>query len=222
VDLGELAKRWSTGDDGLRVVPVPLAPEIRLHVATDAIVFWARMEAEAGTRLDAPYWASAWLGGQALSRFVLDHPEMVAGRSVLDLASGSGVAAIAAHMAGAAKVSANDIDPYAAAAIELNARTNAVDIAVSCTTMLEVDLEVDVVLLGDGFYGSQLADMALTVLDRAYARGARVLIGDPGRPDLPLHRLETLATYATAEAAAVSDSELEWVHVLQLSPATRT
>jgi predicted nicotinamide N-methyase len=220
VDLGELARRWSTGDDGLRVVPVPLAPEIRLHLATDAVVFWARMEAEAGTRLAAPYWASAWLGGQAVARFVLDHPEVVAGRSVLDLAAGSGVAAIAAGLAGAARVTANDIDPYAAAAIDLNAKTNCVDIEVSCATMLDADVDVDVVLVGDAFYGGQLADMALTVLERATARGARVLIGDPGRAHLPLGRLETLATYAAAEAASASDAELEWVHVLQLSPAT--
>ena len=97
-------------------------PEIRLHLAADAIVLWARMEAEARITLPASFWASAWLGGQALARFMLDHPEMVAERRVLDLAAGSGLVGIAASLAGAAAVTANDIDPYAAAAIEMNAK----------------------------------------------------------------------------------------------------
>src|SRR5687767_3221149 len=99
------------GLDGLRVVRVPLVPEVRLHLAEDAIVWWAKMEAKAGAVLAPPFWASAWLGGQAVARYVLDHPEVALGRRVLDLAAGSGVAAIAAKLAGAAAVTANDIDP---------------------------------------------------------------------------------------------------------------
>jgi predicted nicotinamide N-methyase len=216
-DLDELATRWSAGPDGLRLVPVPLAPEIRLHLAADAIVLWARMEAEAGTALTAPFWASAWLGGQALARFVLDHPEVVAGRRVLDLAAGSGVAGIAASLSGAAAVTANDIDPYAVAAIEANAKVNSVEIAVSRATMLDEDVDVDVVLVGDVFYGKSMAETALSVLERASALGARVLVGDPGRPDLPRGRLEILATYWAAHAAAAADAEVQWVHVLQLT-----
>jgi predicted nicotinamide N-methyase len=175
------------------------------------------MEAEAGIALVAPFWASAWLGGQALTRFILDHPELVAGRRVLDLAAGSGVAGIAARMAGAAAVTANDIDPYAIAAIELNAKANAVDIAVSCATMLNEDIDVDVVLVGDVFYSKSMAETALPVLERASARGARVLVGDPGRVELPRERLEILATYSAPHFAAVTDAEVEWVYVLQLT-----
>jgi predicted nicotinamide N-methyase len=217
VEFGELATRWSAGPDGLHLVPVPLAPEIRLHLATDAIVLWARMEAEAEIALAAPFWASAWLGGQALARFVLDHPDVVAGRRVLDVAAGCGVVGIAAGLAGAAVVTANDIDPYAVAAIELNARVNDVEIAVHCGTMVDENVDVDIVLVGDAFYSKTMAETALPVLERALAHGARVLVGDPGRADLPRDRLETLATYSTAHAAAAADAEMEWVHVLELT-----
>jgi predicted nicotinamide N-methyase len=216
VDLGELAARWSTGPDGLCVVPVPLAPEIKLHIATDPIVLWARMEAEAGTKLSAPFWASAWLGGQALARFILDHPDVVAGRRVIDLAAGSGMVAIAAGLAGAAAVTANDIDPYAVAAIEANARVNAVDVAVNRAAMQDEDIDADVVLAGDVFYSESMAGTALRVLHRAAGRGARVLVGDPGRADLP-RGLEIVATYRAGHAAVVTDAEVKWVHVLRLT-----
>jgi len=195
---------------------VPLAPEIRLHLATDAIVLWARMEAEAGSAMAAPYWASAWPGGQALARFVLDRPELVAGRRVMDLAAGSGVAGIAASLAGASSVSASDIDPYAVAAIGENARANGVAVAATCASMLDVDIDADVVLVGDAFYSPPMAETAMTVLERATARGARVLVGDPGRADLPRDRLDVLATYWAPYAAAIGDAELDWLHVLQL------
>jgi predicted nicotinamide N-methyase len=201
----------------LHLVAVPLAPEIRLHLATDATVFWARMQAEARIAVAAPFWASAWLGGQALARFILDHPDVVAGRSVLDLAAGSGIVGVAASLAGAARVTANDIDPLAAAAVEMNARANAVDIEVSCTTMVAEDLSVDVVLVGDAFYSRSMAETVLPVLESARARGARVLVGDPGRADLPRGRLQTLATYWAADAAAATDAEVKWVHVLELN-----
>jgi predicted nicotinamide N-methyase len=212
----ELATRWSAGPDGLRLVPVPLAPEIRLHLATDAIVLWARMEAEAGIALTPPFWASAWLGGQALARFVLDHPDVVAERRVLDLAAGSGIAGIAASVAGAAVVMANDIDPYAVAAIEKNAKANGVEITANCAPMVDEDFDVDLVLVGDVFYSKSMAETVLPILEAATARGIQVLIGDPGRADLPRSRLEVLATYSAAPAAALADAEVKWVHVLQL------
>jgi predicted nicotinamide N-methyase len=215
-DPGAPATRWLAGQDGLHLVAVPLAPEIRLHLATDATVFWARMQAEARVAVAVPFWASAWLGGQALARFILDHPDVVAGRRVLDLAAGSGMVGVAASLAGAARVTANDIDPLAAAAVEMNARANAVDIEVSCTTMVDEDLSVDVVLAGDVFYSQSMAQTALPVLERAFACGARVLVGDPGRADLPRGRLQTLATYSAADAAAATDAEVKWVHVLEL------
>lgn len=216
-DLGDLARYWPDGPDGLRLVRVPLAPEIRLHLAVDPIVLWARMEAEARKALPAPFWATAWLGGQALARFVLDHPDVVAGRRVLDLAAGSGVAGIAAGLAGAAAVTAIDIDPYAVAAITANATVNSVEIDVSCTSMLGHDLDADVVLVGDAFYSTAMVETVLPVLKRASARGARVLVGDPGRADLPRGELETVVSYWAAPAAAVADAEVEWVHVLQLA-----
>jgi predicted nicotinamide N-methyase len=219
VALGEPAA--VSGDaalDGLRLVRVPLVPEIRLHLAEDAIVLWARMEAEAGKTLAAPFWASAWLGGQALARYVLDHPDLVAGRRVLDLAAGSGLIGIAACLAGAAAVTANDIDPYAIAAIGMNARANAVELAVSGQNLLasEDDVDVDVVLAGDVFYSTSMAEAVMSVLNRALTRSAQVLVGDPGRADLPDARLRIVASYSAANAASFADAEIETVHVLRL------
>jgi len=220
VELAQLAPASGpAGLDGLREVPVHLVPEIRLHLADDALVLWARMEAEVGTTLAAPFWASAWLGGQALARFVLDYPETVAGRRVLDLAAGSGLVAIAASLAGAASVTANDIDPYANAAIELNARANAVQITVTGHNMLDGDDTdgADVVLAGDIFYSGPMAQAFLPFLERASARGVAVLVGDPGRVDLPGGRMRIVATYPAANAGALADAEIEQVHVLRLT-----
>jgi predicted nicotinamide N-methyase len=204
------------GLDVLCLVPVPLVPEIRLFLAEDAIILWARMEAEAGTTLSPPFWASAWLGGQALARFVLDHPGVVKGRRVLDLAAGSGLVGIAASMAGAATVTANDIDQYAMAAVELNARINSVDIAVTGEDLLDGDGgDVDVVLAGDVLYSRPMAQAVLGFVGRASARGAEVLIADPGRADLPGDQLEVIATYSTDGAAELADSEIENVYVLR-------
>ena len=217
VGIADPPTRWPAGLDGLRLVRVPLAPEIQLHLATDPIVLWARMESEAGQALAAPFWASAWLGGQALARYILDHPGVVAGRRVLDVAAGSGLVGIAASMAGAAAVTANDIDPYAIAAIEVNAAANAVEVAVSCETMLDEDVNVDVVLAGDVLYSESMAETVMPFLERASALGVQVLVGDPGRAHMPLGRLEIVATYRAAHAAALADAEVERVHVLRLS-----
>jgi predicted nicotinamide N-methyase len=203
------------GLDGLRLVSVPLAPEIRLHLAVDALVLWARMEAEAGRALTAPFWASAWLGGQALARFVLDHPELVAGRRVLDLASGSGIVGIAASMAGAAHVTANDVDPLAIAAIQLNAGANKVEISVNAENLLDGDGgDADVVLAGDVLYSRSMATAVLPFLERATAR-ARVLIGDPGRASLPTDRLAVVETYCATNVGTHADAEIDHVHVLR-------
>jgi predicted nicotinamide N-methyase len=204
--------------DGLQEVRVSLVPEIRLHLAQDAVVWWARMEAEAGRRLATPFWASAWIGGQAVARFVLDHPHLVAGRRVLDLACGSGLAGIAACLAGAAAVTANDIDPCAIAAVERNARTNAVEITVSGENLLDGDGDgdgADLILAGDVFYNRTMYETVTPFLTRASARGTRVLVGDPGRVDLPRDWLEIVATYPTARAATFADAEIKWVHVLR-------
>ncbi len=142
------------GLDRLRLVEAPLVPEVRLHLAEDAIVWWARMEAQIGGVLTAPFWATAWPGGQAVARYLLDHPVTVAGRRVLDVASGSGLIAIAAGLAGAAAVTANDIDPYALAAITLNARANGVTVSTRPGDLLDGDGgDAEVILAGDVFRG---------------------------------------------------------------------
>ena len=216
---GETAADDTAGVDQLRIVQLPLVPEVQLYLAEDAIVWWARMEAHVGTKLPAPFWASAWLGGQALARYVLDHPDVVAGRRVLDVASGSGLVAIAASLAGAAEVLANDIDPYAVTAIAMNAAANNVTISSFCGDLLDGDGgDAEVVLAGDVFYDTPMAAAVAGFLRRAVARGATVLVGDPGRDDLPGDAMEIVATYATATAAIFADSEIEYMHVLKPRP----
>jgi predicted nicotinamide N-methyase len=206
--------------DGLRLVAVPFVPEVRLHLAGDAILLGARLEAKAGRRLAPPFWADAWVGGRAVARYVLDHPDLVAGRRVLDVASGSGLVAIAAAMAGAAAVTANDIDPYALDAIALNASANgvAVDLrAGDVLGMIDLAAEHDVVLAGDVFYSAETAPRMLTFLRRAESSGARVLIGDPGRAHLPRHRFETVAEYPVSNSSPPQDALVTHVQVLRLT-----
>ncbi|MEU8185170.1 50S ribosomal protein L11 methyltransferase [Micromonospora sp. NPDC049044] len=206
------------GLDRLRLVRTPFVPEVRLYLAEDAIVWWARMEAVAGHALPAPYWASAWAGGQALARHLLDHPELVAGRRVLDLAAGSGLVAIAAALAGAAEVVANDIDPYAVAAVTLNARANRVAVDVTGDDLLDnPDVDADLVVAGDVFYDRAMAEKMLPFLQRAAANGAEVLVGDPGRGHLPADRLTVLADYPVPTTEPSVDSSLRRVQVLRPS-----
>jgi predicted nicotinamide N-methyase len=202
------------GLDRLRLAEVPFVPEVRLHIAEDATVWWARMQARSQARLPAPFWASAWAGGRAVARYVLDNPHTVAGRRVLDVASGSGLVAIAAGKAGAATVTANDIDPYAVAAITLNAKANAVPITVSHADLLDGDAhDADVVLAGDVFYTEPMAHRMLAFLQRAAARGAQVLAGDPGRGYLPADRLQILASYRVPPGDAYDDAQLTSMNV---------
>jgi predicted nicotinamide N-methyase len=185
---------------GTRLRPVPLVPEIRLHQAGDPISLWQRTELAAGrTALDPPFWAFAWAGGQALARYLLDHPEAVRGRHAIDVASGSGLVAIAAAKAGAAAVTAYDIDPLAAAAIRVNADANGVTVLAVCADVLDQDDPPDpgpdLVLAADAFYERELAGKVLRFLERGHARGAAVLAGDFGRAYLPRDRLRPLASY---------------------------
>ncbi|WP_249714573.1 class I SAM-dependent methyltransferase [Rhizomonospora bruguierae] len=199
--------------DGLRLVRLPFVPEIRLHLADDAILLRARMEAQAGWSV-TPFWATAWAGGQALARYILDHPRVTAGRRVLDVASGSGLVAIAAAKAGAAEVTANDIDPYAEAAAAMNATANAVTIAVNGDDVLDGDGgDADVILAGDAFYDSELAARMLAFLRRAADRGAAVLVGDPDRGHLPPD-WPKITSYRVRGLGAAEDAELTEVSVL--------
>ena len=206
----------SSGMDQLRLIPPPLVPEAKLLLAEDAILLWARLEAEAGHALPPPFWASAWAGGQALARYILDHPATVAGRRVLDIASGSGLVAIAAAIAGAAVVTANDVDPYAIAAINANAFANKVDVHRSPSDLLDGDGDgAEVVLAGDALYNPSIAARMLPFLDRVVARGGRILVGDPGRGHLPQHWLEPVATYRVLSGSVPEDAQLHLTSVLR-------
>src|SRR5258708_892974 len=165
----------------------PLVPEIRLHLATEITPIWqATEESLARFGTPPPFWAFAWAGGQALARYLLDHPETVAGREVLDICSGSGIVAIAAARAGAASVVAAEIDPFAAAAIALNAPLNGVSVTVETRDMLDrTVIGWGVVLAGDVCYEAPMASRAIGLLRRIAARGRLALLGDPGRAYLP-------------------------------------
>jgi predicted nicotinamide N-methyase len=178
-----------------RLAPVPFLPELVLYQADEPIGLWERTEA-AGVEQPPPFWAFAWAGGQALARHVLDDPGLVAGRAVLDLATGSGLVAVAAARAGARSVTANDIDPLALAAAGVNAQANGVEIRVVEGDLLDTGYaEADVILAGDVFYSRQMAGRVLPFLLAAAGRGALVLVGDPGRAYLPTGSLVRRATY---------------------------
>ena len=201
-----------------RLLPVPHAPELRLHLADEAIALWQKTEDELGRiGLPPPFWAFAWAGGQALARFLLDRPGLVAGRRVLDFGSGSGIAGIAAAKAGAASVLAADLDAYAIAAIGLNAAANGVSLATTdADLLLRGDLPVDVVLAGDVCYERPLAERLLPWLDLYAARGALVLVGDPGRAYLPKSRLVRLAAYRVPTTRDLEDTEVRHTVVWSL------
>jgi predicted nicotinamide N-methyase len=182
---------------GTELRPVPLVPEIQLYQASEPIELWQRTEQATGrTGLDPPFWAFAWAGGRALARYLLDHPEAVSGKHAIDVASGSGLVAIAAAKAGAADVTAYDVDPLAAAAIAINAEANGIRVPVVCADVLEAPAPgPDLVLVADAFYEKELAGRILRFAERNRARGAAVLVGDLGRTYLPRARLAPLASY---------------------------
>lgn len=197
---------------------VPFVPEIRLHVAAEAVPLWELMERITGrTGMPPPFWAFAWAGGQALARYVLDHPDLVARRRVLDLAAGSGLVAIAAKRSGASIVIANEIDGYADAAIEANAELNHVAVERVHGDLLGADPpDVDVVLAGDVFYSREMSQAVLGFLRKAYARGALVLVGDPGRAYRPRDGFEEVAAFRVPVNKDLEDAEQKMVTVLRM------
>jgi predicted nicotinamide N-methyase len=206
--------------DGLRLVRLPFLPELRLHLADDAIVLHARLESQVGPGVN-PFWTNAWAGGQALARYVLDHPRLVAGRRVLDVASGGGVVAIAAAKVGA-DVTANDIDPYALTALTMNAHANGVTVGMVEGDLLDGDGgDADVVLVGDAFYDRDLAVRMLAFLRRAASRGAQILVGDPGRGYTPDNWLSVLTSYRISGLGAAEDSGITEVSVLGTTRPSR-
>ena len=201
-----------------RLVSPPCLPEVRLHLADDAIGLWERIEARlGGAARPPPFWAFAWAGGQALARYVLDHPEVVEGHQVLDLASGCGVAAIAAGLSGAAGVTASEIDRLAVAAIELNTRANGVAVPVIGDVLDGDGGGAEVVLAGDVFYQRAMAQRVAAFLGRARRRGAGVLIGDPGRTYLPRAGLVALARYPVPVTRALEDTDVKQTTVWELA-----
>ena len=185
----------------LPVTPVPGIPEIQLHKALPTSGLW-RLAREDEDGFGAPYWAHYWAGGLALARYVLDN-SVVAGQRVLDLGAGSGLVGIAAAKAGACEVFAAEVDPYAVAALSLNAKLNGASISVLHGDLTDgAPPEVDVVLVGDLFYAPDLSERVAAFLDRCSTRGIRALIGDPWRAHLPTSRLKELARYVVTEGGS--------------------
>ncbi|MGE3831536.1 MAG: methyltransferase [Parvibaculaceae bacterium] len=201
------------------ILSPPLIPEIRLHLAHEALPIWQKTEEELATLgLPPPFWAFAWAGGQALARFVLDHPETVRARHVIDLASGSGLVAIAAMKAGAASVLAADIDAFALCAINLNARLNGVAIMATADDLLAASPPAsDMILVGDLFYERTVAERALAWVRKAQSQGSDILIGDPGRSYLPKSALEPIAEYHVPVTRELEDSEIKHSRVWRLA-----
>lgn len=219
-DRGEFVRSQS------RLSPVALAPEIMIYQADEPIGLWELTEGEYRSEQPPPFWAFAWAGGQALARFLLDHPEEVAGRRVLDLASGSGVVAVAAARAGASTVRASEIDPLAVAAIEANAAANGVAVQATLADLLDEDpagQEVDVVTAGDAFYSQAMAARVARFLRRAARAGIGVLVGDPGRAYFQPAIFTQLAEYDVPVTRALESTTRmrTGVYRLELGPGRR-
>ena len=195
-----------------RLRPVPLVPEIAIFVADEAVPLWQKTEEELNEAgLPPPFWAFAWAGGQALARYVLDHAELVVGKRVLDLASGSGLVGIAAMKAGAREVTAVDIDRFAGVAAYINAAENAVALEICADDLLRNagDTQWDAILAGDIFYERDTAELAFAFLARQARDGASILIGDPGRSYLPKDKLKHLAEYRVPVTRELEDAEIK-------------
>jgi predicted nicotinamide N-methyase len=193
----------------------PLVPEVRLHLAHEAVPLWQKTEEELGEMgLAPPFWAFAWAGGQALARHVLDHPEIVQAKRVIDLASGSGLVGIAAMKAGAASVLAADIDAFSVEAIGINAEINSVSVEATGRDLLgEPATGGEVILVGDLFYEKGLAEKVFAWLEEAEGRGIVTLIGDPGRSYLPRDRLTKLGEYRVEVTRDLEDAEVKLTSV---------
>lgn len=203
--------------DNTKLLAPPLVPEIRLHLAAEALPLWEKTEEELDEiGLPPPYWAFAWAGGQALARYILDNHETVAGKNVLDVASGSGLVALAALMAGARKVETGEIDAIACIAIRANAAANALTLSASPADPIGHDQGWDVILVGDAFYEKPLADRLLPWLVRLATRGATIFLGDPGRSYFPKDRFEFLVSYEVPVTRALEDSEIKRTSVWRL------
>ena len=197
----------------------PLVPEIKLHLATEITPIWEATEAMlTQMNLPPPYWAFAWAGGQALTRFLIDHPDWVKGKRVLDFAAGSGLSAIGAAKAGAAQVQAAEIDDFAIAAIALNARANNVAIDLVREDLIGVEPRWDVVLAGDVCYERPMAEKVIAWFRALAGRGVAILMGDPGRAYLPQSGLLELARYQVPTSLELEDRTQRETIVWRLMP----
>jgi predicted nicotinamide N-methyase len=191
-----------------RLQDVPDVPGLRLQLGDDVTTVWHRTGEFLGLAdPPLPYWAFAWSGGLGIVRYLDDHPEEVAGRAVVDVGSGSGLCAIVAARLGAASVLAMDVDPFAAAAVELNARANRVRVKFNGRDVLdEPPPPCDLLLAGDVSYERPMAERMTAWLRAAADGGARVLLGDPGRAYL-LAGLERLAAYRVRTSREIEEAE---------------
>lgn len=204
-----------------RVLSPPLVPEIRLHLAEETLAIWQKTEDELhALNVPPPFWAFAWAGGQALARYVLDNRHVVTARRVVDIGAGSGIGAIAAARTGASAVLATDIDAIACVAVEENARLNGVWVKTSARDVLAEPIQEaaapEIVLIGDLFYAREIAEQAMTFLERVTVHGATVLVGDPKRSYFPADRFEAVATYKVVVSRELEDSEIRLSSVWRL------
>ena len=196
--------------DNTSLMAPPHVPEIRLWLASEVHDLWLKTEEDLEEiGLPPPFWAFAWAGGQGLARYVLDHPQEVRGKRVLDFASGSGLVAIAAKRAGAAEVLAADIDPWAGTAVRLNACENGVQIGFTADDLIGKSIDADIVLAGDVFYDRDFSGAVSDWFGHLAGSGTRVLVGDPGRSYRPTERLEALATYEVPVTRVLEDCEIK-------------
>lgn len=208
--------------DNTLILSPPLVPELSLHLAEESLPIWLKTEEELNkANIDPPYWAFAWAGGQALARYILDKPDLAAGKHVLDLGSGSGLVAIAACRSGAASATAADIDPLAAIAARLNGSLNAVTLQTTTRDLLaETTAPYDVILVGDLFYEATLARRVMAFIDAASDKGAQILVGDPRRSYFPLDRFERLVEYAVPVSRQLEDAEIKQTAIWRCRPVT--
>ena len=195
----------------------PLVPEVALHLATEITPIWQASEAWLRqTNIEPPFWAFAWPGGQALARYVLDHPGLVRGRRVLDFAAGCGIAAIACAMTGAATVEAAEIDPLATAATLANAQANGVTIQAQTGDVVGEPCRWDLILCGDVCYEAPMTRHILPWL-RRMAASCEVWIADPGRAYLPGSGLMPLGEYPVPTSLELEDRALRPTRLYRLS-----
>lgn len=200
--------------DNTELITPPLVPELRLHLASEVVPLWRKTEEElAQIGVPPPYWAFAWAGGQALARYILDRPGIASGKRVLDFGAGSGLVALAAAKAGAACVTAVDIDPFAVAAISRNAKVNALVIEVVDKDMIGSREHFDLILIGDMCYERPLAERLMAWLKQT---PSDILLGDPGRSYFPKRGLTRLATYNVPTTRELEDREIRETSVWRL------